>query len=74
MLLNLRARHFDELAVLDARGARRLAGAAIEATVNVRDESVAQLEPALIHELHLANAAPRRIRFLAPQAIGRTMI
>ncbi len=74
MLLDLRARHFHELAVLDARRARRLARAAIQAAVNVRDESLAQLEPTLVHQLHLANAPARRIRFLAPQAIRRAMI
>ena len=74
MLLDLRARHFDQLAVFDARRARRLARAAVEAAVDVRDEPLAQLQPPLVHQLHLANAPARRIGFLAPQAIRRAMI
>ena len=59
MLLDLRARHFDQLAVFDARRARRLARAAVETSIDVRDEPLAQLQPPLVHQLHLANAPTR---------------
>src|ERR1022692_2079032 len=74
MLLDLRARDFDQLAVLDARRARRFARAAVETSIDVRDEPLAQLQPSLVHQLHLANAPTRRIGFLAPQAIRWAMI
>ena len=47
ILLDLRARRFDQLAVLDARGARGLAGAAIQALIDVLDEGFAERETAL---------------------------
>ena len=65
---------FHNLAVFDARGARRLARAAIQATVDVRDECLAQFEPPLIHQLDLANPPARRIGFLTPQPVRRAIV
>ena len=67
---DLGASEFDELAVFDSRGAGGLAGAAIEAAVNVGDECVAEFEAALIDEGHLADASARGIGFIVPEAIG----
>ncbi len=74
LLLDLRARQLDQFSVFDARGAGRLARAAIEAAIDVRDERVAQFQAALIHEQHLPHAPARRIRFLAPQPVGGAVI
>ena len=61
VLLNLRAGGFDELAVLDAGGAGGLAGAAVEAEVNVADEALAELQAAFVDQNHLVDAAARRV-------------
>src|SRR5262249_37906148 len=44
-----------------ARGAHRLAGAAAEAEIEMRDRGVAQLEPSLRERLHDEDAAARRV-------------
>jgi hypothetical protein len=66
VLFDLRPRHLDQLAVLDARRAGGLARAAIQTAVDMRDKRVAQLEPPLVNEQHLPNSSARRIGFLAP--------
>jgi hypothetical protein len=72
----------DQLSVLDAGGAGSFAGAAVEALVDVIDESVADLrfrlrlavKLVLENMKHLTNAAARRIRFEIPEAIGGTSV
>ena len=73
-LFDLRARQFDELSVFHAGGTRRLARAAIEAAIHVRDERFAELQASLIDEHHLPDSPARRIRLLAPQPVCRAMI
>src|SRR5271170_6969335 len=73
-LLDLRPRQFDQFSVFDARRARRLARAAIQAAIHVRYECVAKLQSPFINELHLPDSPARRIRLLAPQPVSRTMI
>ncbi len=74
ILLDLRARRFDQFAVLDAGRARGLARAAIQALVDVLHEGFAEREPALIHQHHLADSAARRIGFEAPEFVRRALI
>src|SRR5579862_1503364 len=74
MLLDLSARGFNQFAILDSRWTRGLARAAIEATVDVRDEGIAERKPAFVDQLHLADSPARRIRFLSPQLVGRAVI
>ena len=74
ILLDLGARGFDQLAVLNSRRTRRLASTAVEAAIDVLHEGIAQRQPALIYQQHLPYAAARRIRFQAPQAIRGAMV
>ena len=71
VLLDLRARRLHQLAVLDAGRARGFAGAAIQALVDVLNEGITEREAPLVHQNHLPDAAARRIRLQAPQAIRR---
>jgi len=73
-LLDLRASRLHQLAVLNAGRTCGLAGAAIQASIDVRDERVAKRETPLIDKDHLTNSAARRIGFLAPELICRTII
>src|ERR1700722_282203 len=73
-MFDLRARRFHQLAVLDARGASRLAGAAIQTLIDVFHERVAERQAALIHQHDLANSPARGIGFEAPEFVGRAMI
>ncbi len=68
--LNARAGVLDEFAVLDAGGAGGLAGAAVQAFVNVIDKGIGDGQLALLDVDHLADAAARGIRFQIPEAIG----
>ncbi len=69
VLLDLRARGLDQLAVLYPGRARGLAGAAIETPVDVLHESIAQCQASLVDEQHLANAsAPVNPRTPSPQS------
>ena len=74
VLLDLRARCFHQLAVFDARGARRLARAAIQALIDMLYEGVAERQAALVHQHDLADSPARRIGFEAPELVGRAMI
>ncbi len=74
ILLDLRARRFHQLAVLDARGAGRLAGAAIQALIDMFYEGIAQRQAALIDQHDLANTSARRIGFQAPEFVGGAVI
>ena len=74
ILLDLRARGFHQLAVFDARGARRLAGAAIQALIDMLHEGIAERQAALIHQHDLANSPAGRIGFEAPEFVCRAMI
>ena len=74
LLFYLRAREFENFAVLDARRAHGFAVAAIQAAIDVGDESIADFKAALIDQGHLAYASARRIGFASPQAIGRAII
>ncbi len=73
ILFDLRARRFHQLAVFDARGARGLAGAAIQALIDVLHEGFAERQPALVHQHHLADAPARRIGFEAPEFVRRAI-
>ena len=74
ILFDLRARRLHQLAVLDARGARRLARAAIQALIDMLDEGVAERQTALVHQHDLADSPARRIGFEAPEFVGRAVI
>ena len=63
-----------QLSVVHRGGAGGFAGAAVEAPVNVLDESVRNGKLTLLDQKHLANAAARRIGFQLPQTIGRAVI
>lgn len=72
--LDLRARSFDELAVFHSSGTRAFAGTAIEASIDVEHEGVAQLEAPFVHQDHLPNPPARGIGFQSPQAIGGAVV
>ena len=67
---DLRARGFDEFAVVHAGGARRHASHAAEAGIEVADPLGVDLRGAFGSKLHQVDAAARRIHFLAPQDVG----
>src|SRR4051812_16096953 len=68
----LRPSRLDELAVFDARRARGLAGAAVEALIDVlREPGAARVDPALPHGLHELDAAARRIHLDAEHRVCR---
>jgi len=62
----------EEGAVLHTRRADRLAGAAPEATVDVHARLGLRLDAALEERLHEMDAATRRLRLEAGDAVGRT--
>src|SRR5258705_3882728 len=72
--LNSCARIFDELPVLHSGRTSSLAGAAIQAFIDVLDKSCIHPLIALFHPDHLKYASTRRIRFKMPQPVGRTMV
>ena len=74
LVFNARAGVFDEFAVFHAGGAGGFAGAAIEAFINVADETFGERQFAVAHQNHLADAAAGRIAFEMPEAIGRTVV
>ena len=74
ILFDLRAGGFHELAVFHARGAGRLASAAIEAPIDVANEGIAERQAAFVHQNHLTDAPARRIGLEAPEAVGGAMI
>lgn len=74
VLLDLAAGVFDELAVLDARGAGGLAGAAVEALVDVPDIPLTGQNPELFHVKHLADPATGGVGFEAPEAVGGAVV
>jgi hypothetical protein len=74
VLLDLAAGMFDELAVLDPRRAGGLAGAAVEALVDVPDIPFAGQNPQLFHVKHLADPAARGVGFETPEAVGGAMV
>src|SRR3970282_1316122 len=59
VLLDLAAGGFNKHAILHAGGTGSFTGAAIQALINVFDEAVGELEPGLLHQNHLPDAAPR---------------
>src|SRR5687768_6530300 len=70
--LDLRAGALDELAELDAGRACRLAGAAVEALVDVVVVSGAvRVEPAVEHVLHQPDAPARRVHLDAEERVRR---
>jgi len=71
---NARAGVFDEFAVFHAGGAGGFASAAIEAFINVADETFGERQFAVAYQNHLANATAGRIAFKMPEAIGRTVV
>jgi hypothetical protein len=74
VLLDLAAGMFDELAVLDPRRAGGLAGAAVEALVDVLDIPFTGQKPELFHVKHLADSAARGVGFETPEAVGGAMV
>jgi hypothetical protein len=59
ILLDLPSRHLHQLSVLDARRARGLASATIQAEVDVPHEALAKRQPALFHLNYLIDASAR---------------
>ncbi len=64
----------DEFAVFHAGGAGGFTGAAIEAFINVVDETFGKRQFAVAHQNHLANAAAGRIGFELPEAVSWTVV
>src|SRR6516165_3628274 len=64
----------DQSSVLDSRRARRLARPAIQAFINVLNESRGERQRSLVQQDHLANPPARRIRFQLPQAVGWAIV
>ena len=69
--LDMRAGVIDQMHVVHARGARRHAGEAREAAVDVRDDLGGRRRIVLQHLLDQVDAAARRIELVAQQHIGR---
>ena len=67
--LDARACVLDQFSVLNPGGACSLARAAVEAFINMLDESGGEGQIALLDVNHLADASARRIGFEIPQAI-----
>ncbi len=65
-LLHRHAERLDQLAVLHARGTGRLAGAAVEAQLQVPAHFAGQLQAAIGHRAHQIDAAARAV-VLVPQ-------
>src|ERR1700704_5788636 len=65
-----RASVFDELAVLHSGRAGGFASTAVEAFVDVIDERIGDRKIAQLDVDHLVDAAPRRIGFEIPEAVG----
>jgi hypothetical protein len=61
----------DQMHVMHARGARRHAGEARQAAVDVGDDLLGRGRVALQHLLDQVDAAARRIELVAEQHIGR---
>ena len=72
--INLTSRRFNQSAVLDARGTCGLAGAAIQAQVNVLHKTFAKRKTAALDLNHLVNSPARRIHFYAQFAVRRTTV
>jgi hypothetical protein len=72
--VDLGAGGFNQLAVLDARRAGGLAGAAIEAEVDVPDEGVGQPQPPFVNQDHLVDAAAGRITLQSELAVGGAVV
>ena len=70
--LDARACVLDQFSVLNPGGACSLARAAVEAFINMVDESGSERQIALLDVDHLADAPAGRIGFEIPQTIGRT--
>jgi hypothetical protein len=66
---DLRARSFDQLVVLDSGGADRHTGHAAEAGVEVMYGLRREGDLAFVDELHLVDAAARRVHFFAPEGV-----
>ena len=65
-LFDLRPAVLDQLAVLDAGGAGRLAGPTVQALVNVPDIPLTGQKPKLFHVEHLANPPPGGVGLESP--------
>src|SRR3989442_12634971 len=74
VLFDLGPRNFHQLAVFDARGARRLARAAVQAPIDVPDERNPQPQLSLIDQQHLPAAPAPRIGLEPPLPISRAMV
>src|SRR5215470_2863000 len=72
MMLDRRARFFDERRVADTGGTGRLASHAAETGIEVRDHAVVHRHPPLGPGLHHVNAAARRIHFLPDEDVAWT--
>src|SRR6185295_10386067 len=68
--LDVRARGLDELAIGDARGADRLAGATAEAEIQVRGGGVGEADAPLRHGLDEEDAPARGIHLAAENGNG----
>jgi hypothetical protein len=74
LLFDLSACELENFAVFDAGRAHAFAVAAIQTAIDVGDEGITDLQPALIDQGHLAYASAWRIRFAAPQAISGAIV
>ena len=72
VLLDVRAGLLDQRPVLDARGARRHAGHAAEAAVEVLDDRVGELQRPVDEPVHQVDPPARRVHLLLPERpVGR---
>ena len=71
MRLDERPGRLDQRAVLDARRARRLAGTAAEAAIQVLHDGRRRIEAALLQRAHEMDAPARRVGLLPELDVGR---
>ncbi len=74
VLLDLRARTFDDVPVGDTGGAGGLAGETAEAAVDVGDEGIADGQAAFVREHDLVDASAGRIHLGTEHAIRGAML
>src|SRR5690349_4623702 len=72
--LDLGARFLEDASVGNTGRAGRLAGAAAETAVHVRDERVSDGQATRVNEQNLVNPATRRVGFAAEQPVGRALL
>jgi hypothetical protein len=65
------ARCLEQLSILNARGTRRLAGAAVQAPIDVQPKvGTFERDPPFLERAHLVDPAARRVKLGASQLVG----